>query len=1113
MKILIDMQGTQTESSKDRGIGRYTRDFIKAFLKIAKGDIYLLFNATLSKKYIDEFKDYNIIEFFVKNNNDKDLIREKFIADINPDVVLVTSLFESVGESAAVSIKKFYDIPTAVIFYDLIPFIHKHHFFKDKEFKKWYLDRLSSLKKADLLLSISEYAKKEALEYLGDKNVVTISSNVEIKNEFSPLDRFNIKKEYFLHVSACDKRKNFEGLIEAFGVLDEEIKSKYQLVLVCNASNAKKQKLLNIAKKYNIDDLIITGYVEDKELYSLYKNAKLFIFPSFHEGFGLPILEAMKFGVVAIGSNISSIPEVIGNKEALFNPYDKYDIAKCIKNALKKYDKFQKIAAQQIKKFSWEKSAKIAFDAIQKIAKKNQEFGIFENSKKLLEMVDKENLEVIEKNEKIALKILQLNKIQIEGPFDSSYSLALLNRETARALEKIGVDVALHSTEGYGDFEPNRDFLDKNPDIKNMYLKKITPNITSRNLYPPRVDGMDSKINMFHHYAWEESGFVDEWVENFNKHLTGISTLSHHVTKILIDNGLSIPVFRSGCGVEHWDNIKSKTYHLETEKNFKFLHVSSCFPRKGVDVLLKAYQKAFRKYNDVVLIIKTFENPHNNIESLINEMKQNDEDLAEIIVINQDLEDSKLKSIYEQCDVLVAPSRAEGFGLPIAEAMLSGLGVITTKWGGQLDFCNDKNSWLLDFRFEKAKTHFDIFNSLWAEPDEKHLVELLQLAYNTPKQKIRQKSEYAKKTLENFTWVNAAKNMIDSAKKFKSFKKNQKIGWVSTWEMRCGIATYSKHLLSYFENQVTIFSTKRSGSGIKCWETSDVDTNLDELFLNVVNENIEVLVIQFNYSFFGFEEFNQFLDKLDKKGIKIVITLHSTFDDIGANKKLEYITNLKKCKRILVHSIKDMNRLKNIGLVTNTTLFPHGVLEYDTKISDKNVIATYGFALPHKGLLEVIEACEMLDNITLKMVNAQHPADVSEKIVSQIKEKIKNKNIEFISDFLSDEECFRELADAKLVIFPYQKNGESASGAVRYALALNKQIAISESSIFDDIRELGWHIDTNPKQMAKDIKNILDKIDNNSQEYLEKKEKITKWREYHKYSHLAKKLENIIEMV
>ena len=110
-----------------------------------------------------------------------------------------------------------------------------------------------------------------------------------------------------------------------------------------------------------------------------------------------------------------------------------------------------------------------------------------------------------------------------------------------------------------------------------------------------------------------------------------------------------------------------------------------------------------------------------------------------------------LKSILFQSDGLVAPSFGEGFGLPIAEAMLLGIPVITTSWGGQLDFCNTKNSWLIDFKFCYAKNHFNLISSIWAEPDNKHLSKILIEIYKE-KDSIKQQKilyEYLHSKFEN----------------------------------------------------------------------------------------------------------------------------------------------------------------------------------------------------------------------------------------------------------------------------------------------------------------------------------------------------------------------------
>lgn len=1143
--ILIDMQGYQS-FSKNRGIGRYTFNFVKTFLKY-NDDVFLLFNSAFKdiekdKEIFSNFISKNkMIEFASSKKNNwiekaSELAREKLISDLNPEAVILTSLFEGMYDSSITSIKKFYDIPTAVIFYDLIPLIQKEMFFKNQIFKEWYLEKLENLKKADLLLSISESSKNEAIKYLNfnEDQVVNISSAVNInyeKENFKKVqEKFNIKKEYIMHVSACDERKNFNGLIKAFS--KTTIKDNYQLLFVCNANQLQKTKLLSLAKSKGVD-LIITGYVNDKELHTLYEHAKLLVFPSFHEGFGLPILEAMEFDTPVIGSNTSSIPEVIGNEKALFDPYNIDDIAKKIEEVLTTnlYNELKSHIKIQRKKFSWDLTVKKAIKAIEKIKKQQPNNDIFKNTNKLIKKIaalgetkDK-NLKkiaiIIEKNEKEVLK-KRIKDIRIEGPFDSSYSLALLNRETAKALEKLGYDVKLYSTEGYGDFEPNKEFLDKNPDIKKMVTKsKNKVDLVSRNLYPPRVNDMNGKINMLHHYAWEESGFVDEWAENFNTYLDCMSLLSNHVKKIMIDNGIYVPMKVSGCGVEHLQNIKSKKIEIEKLKDFVFLHISSAFPRKGVDILLDAYEMAFSNKDNVSLIIKTFPNPHNNVEELLDKKRKNNPNFPHVVLINKDLSNEEIKGLYKLANVLVAPSRAEGFGLPAAEAMLEGVGVIVTNWGGWLDFCNEENAWLVDFKFTKAKTHFNLFNSVWAEVDKTDLSKKMKETFNTDKKIIKQKAKKgAEKLLKEFTWINATKKMIDLATSYPQIKE-PKIGWISTWEVKCGIATYSKHLIKHFKNKPVIFSTYESldNKSIKCWNTSDKEIKLENLYTEIIKHNIDILVIQFNYSFFDFKEFNKLLKKLHKK-VKIIIELHSTYDHpLIPEKKLEMI-DFNKVNRIIVHNIDDLNRLKELGYVNNTILFPHGVLDFENNIKpQKDLIATYGFFLPHKGLIETIKAMKILKdkgyNYKLKMLNAQYPVDISKNLINEAKKLIKNlqleDRIELISDFLEDQKCLEELSKAQVVIFPYQETGESASGAVRYALAANRDILVTPLKIFSDVKECGFVLNGfTPEDIAEGIikyfyedKKSLEKVKQYRQQ----------WLDAHKYSKLGKKFENIIKSI
>jgi glycosyltransferase involved in cell wall biosynthesis len=131
---------------------------------------------------------------------------------------------------------------------------------------------------------------------------------------------------------------------------------------------------------------VFTGYVDDNDLIDLYRMCSLFAFPSWHEGFGLPILEAIRCGAAAIGSNVSSIPEVIGVEDALFDPHSPDSLASLMERALLD-DSFKlsisSSSKEHCKGFSWDASGQQAIDAMNTLAKRCDRI----NSSSLVEML------------------------------------------------------------------------------------------------------------------------------------------------------------------------------------------------------------------------------------------------------------------------------------------------------------------------------------------------------------------------------------------------------------------------------------------------------------------------------------------------------------------------------------------------------------------------------------------------------------------------------------------------------------------------------------------------------------------------------------------------------
>jgi len=582
--------------------------------------------------------------------------------------------------------------------------------------------------------------------------------------------------------------------------------------------------------------------------------------------------------------------------------------------------------------------------------------GIFFTKKDYLSIASA--IQLIRENPKLRYEILQTqqktlnnfqkgkNKIryQFEGPFDSSYSLAILNRNSAKTFDDyFDGKVSLYSLEGGGDFEPSQTFLNTHKQIKKLFDKSekaINAEVTFRNCYPPKVRGMKSQINILNSYGWEESGFPKDDVQYFNENLNGIIAVSNYVKQTLINNGVKTPIKVINNPVDNILHVEPKPYQLKSSKNFRFLHISSCFPRKGIDVLLEAYTEAYTGDDDVTLLIKTFPNPHNTIEEQIQQIQKKLKNPPEIELINKDLEEAYIVWLYQNSNALVAPSRGEGFGLPMAEAMLFDLPVITTSHGGQTDFCTTKTSWLIDYTFKKSETHLNLFNSYWAEPSKDSLLYQLKKQTSLSNNQKREKTDRAKEfVLKEFRWKNYLKqtlSFIEELKRQELFDtKVKNLAWISTFNTKCGIAAYSEFLLQHFHRyslkiyanySKTIISQQKESKVVRCWKDR-FDSSNEELIQEVLANKTTHVVINFNFAFFSMTNLETILKTFHKHNIKTTIIFHSVEDVTikGLEASLSCISQtLKKVNSLLVHNIKELNLLKSFGLVANVHLFAHG---------------------------------------------------------------------------------------------------------------------------------------------------------------------------------------------
>ncbi|PRY73900.1 glycosyltransferase [Marivita geojedonensis] len=1044
------------------------------------------------------------------------------------------------------------------------------------------------LSASDGMMVLSETAYQDALEASAfpAENLHIISQDVG--PQFAPPDhmslddmahlraRHALHRPYMLCVAADDCADSMANLIAAYGALPKGMIERHALVIIGDLSGEGANSLHRVAKSHAVDaaHIRILTHVSDADLPGLYGLAELFIAPCSGEHFGRQALEAIRCGTLTLGANCSGLPDVIGTSETLFEPMDSSQLSSLILKSLTHKD-FRAVMQDRQKRhsaqFSWQMTAQKALSVFSEYAQTQTTEPAWTATQTRLDALEdhaitalkrlprpgtgmrdqdhKDLARALARTRKTAedfwrprdLKKTDLNW-RLEGPFDSTYSLASVNRETARALEKRGINVALVSAEGDGPFDPDPDFLHEHSDLAMLHRSgdKITPeaaDIVSRNMFPPRVSDMRAPLNLLHGYAWEETGLPQAFTRDMTDHLQGLLVTSPHVKKLFEDAGVGLPVHVVGNGVDHLDVPHEALPFALPQAELTCLHVSSCFPRKGADVLLKAFAEAFAGDDGVQLLIKTFPNPHNDIASQIRTLKKTHPDLPQITILDDALTPGQMRSLYVASDLLIAPSRAEGYCLPVAEAVLAGTPVLTTGWGGQKVFSGNPLVHFIDYKFEPAQSHLDTWDSVWAEPDTADLVQKLKAFRTTPKPGPDDCEKAANEILSQHSWEQVAKRSDTAVRHIASRAPcpPPKVGWISSYNTRCGIATYSAHLIGTFPDEVTVFAshsedriTSDEANIRRCWRQDGHDT-LAHLQAEIRTSDPQVLVIQFNYGFFNFPHLGALILRAKAEGRNVVMMLHATDDTpVPPERHLARIRPaLEACDRLLVHSHHDLNHLKSLGLVENVALFPHGVPYAKVPPSppitpDRPVVlGTYGFFLPPKGLDRLIEAVAQLrnqgENVALEMINAEFPIKDSAEAIGAARQQIRalelDQYVNLETGFLDDEESFSRLARADALVFSYQKTAESASGAIRQALALDRPVLATPLRIFDDVEPLIMRLPgTTAEAIAQGLKPVIRALRDPETEPTTARqlntirENANRWRQSHAYQVLGPRL-------
>ena len=355
IKIAININ--ELTLKQNTGVKVYTREIVNALGRVDKKNEYLLYancrDEALPRLYGFDYNNFklkiskSLLPFWTYTKFPREIKKDK------PDV-----LFMPIQSTPF--LKKPKDIKLVITVHDLAFLLFPKHFtFKDRFLLNFHTKR--AVQMADRIIVPSKATKNDIIKFYGvDGNKIkVIYHGVETRQCLVPTEMAN--KPYILFVGSIQPRKNIIRLIEAFEILKSRRDEAVPRLYIVGGKGWLADEIYKKAKESKFsDDIIFTGSVSDNKLAELYKNAAIFVLPSLYEGFGLPVLEAMSYGIPCVVSDNSSLSEIADDSALLVDAYNPNDIAEKI-NVLLNDEKLRRDLShrgvENAGKFSWIKAA------------------------------------------------------------------------------------------------------------------------------------------------------------------------------------------------------------------------------------------------------------------------------------------------------------------------------------------------------------------------------------------------------------------------------------------------------------------------------------------------------------------------------------------------------------------------------------------------------------------------------------------------------------------------------------------------------------------------------------------------------------------------------------
>jgi len=362
-------------------------------------------------------------------------------------------------------------------------------------------------------------------------------------------------------------------------------------------------------------------------------------------------------------------------------------------------------------------------------------------------------------------------KINIIGNGIGNSGYAIHTRELALALDKEGADVSIETQAPQGWEQQITD-----PKLLKILKKNnaegINVAITMPNMWPL----ISCRNQPFYGFGiFEGTKAPIQWMLEANKEkVTKVLVPSTHTKESLVNAGVKsdkIEIIPHGIDLDLFkptDKFDPQFNELLKEKDkFTFLFVGGWSrgekDRKNLPALLRAFTNEFKKGENVRLFVKintVYNNQNWNLANEIKKLNLNEKDGAKFTIIASMMPRNKLNQLYSIGDVFVMPTRGEAFSLPNLESMACGLPNITTNFGGQTDYVNKKNGWLIDYKLAPACEKNVLYEETdWAEINEDKLRESMRYAFEHQNE-VKVKGKQALKDAQSWTWKNSAIKLL-----------------------------------------------------------------------------------------------------------------------------------------------------------------------------------------------------------------------------------------------------------------------------------------------------------------------------------------------------------------